>query len=264
MDDTIRFNQERWEELASAKVIFSRPWLDLDETVARERVDPEEVFGKIRGKDVLCLAGGGGQQSAAFGLLGARVTVFDFSQTQLQRDRETAVYYGIEINTVQGDMRNLSTLPKSSFDIVWHGHSLNFVPDALQVFTEVSRVLRQDGIYRLSCHNPYLHGVCEDNWNGEGYLLHLPYVEGELRYADSAWDVDDGEGGSKRIEGPKEFRHSLSTLINGLLGQGFLLLRVSEETRQNPEAEPGSWEHFSGVTAPYVTFWLRYLSELPT
>jgi hypothetical protein len=30
MDDIARYNKERWEELAKANVIFSRPWLDLD------------------------------------------------------------------------------------------------------------------------------------------------------------------------------------------------------------------------------------------
>lgn len=258
MDETIRFNQERWEELAASNVIFSRPWLDLNETVARTRVDPENILGEIAGKDVLCLAGGGGQQSVAFALLGARVTVFDFSQMQLRRDCEAAAHYGVQVKTFQGDMRDLSIFADNSFDIVWHAHSLNFVPDALRVFAEVARVLRRDGMYRLSCHNPYLHGVCEDNWNGQGYLLHLPYIDGEVQYTDTAWDVEDGSGNNKRVEGPKEFRHTLSTLLNGLIGEGFIILRVSEETQQNPNATPGSWEHFSTVTAPYIALWLRY------
>ena len=46
-----------------------------------------ELIDKIAGKGVLCLAGGGGQQSAAFALLGAKVTVLDFSETQLERDK---------------------------------------------------------------------------------------------------------------------------------------------------------------------------------
>ena len=40
--------------------------------------------------DVLCLAAGGGQQSVAFALLGANVTVFDLSETQLEHDRLAA------------------------------------------------------------------------------------------------------------------------------------------------------------------------------
>ena len=50
---------------------------DLDERKARERINPYGVLKEVAGKDVLCLASGGGQQSAAFGVLGARVTVFE-------------------------------------------------------------------------------------------------------------------------------------------------------------------------------------------
>ena len=88
MDDIARYNKERWEELARANVGFSRPYLDLDLTSAREAVDPEGMIDTFAGKDVLCLAGGGGQQSAAFALLGAKVTVLDLCETQLERDRE--------------------------------------------------------------------------------------------------------------------------------------------------------------------------------
>ena len=136
MDELARYNKERWEELAEAGVIYSRPKLDLDAASARAMVDPEGKLGETAGRDVLCLAGGGGQQSAAFGLLGARVTVFDLCETQLQRDREAAAHYGHEVRTVQGDMRDLSCFAAESFDVVWHAHSLTFVPDAGRVFDE--------------------------------------------------------------------------------------------------------------------------------
>jgi 2-polyprenyl-3-methyl-5-hydroxy-6-metoxy-1,4-benzoquinol methylase/uncharacterized damage-inducible protein DinB len=264
MDEIVEYNKERWEELAAANVEFSRPWLDLDMGSARAKVDPENVLKgmEIAGKDVLCLAGGGGQQSSAFAMLGAHVTVFDLSEVQLQRDRDTAEHYGLQVNTIQGDMRDLSMFADASFDIVWHAHSINFVPDAQTVFHEVARVLREGGFYRLSFHNPYIHGVCEQNWNGEGYLLQLPYVEGEVRYATPEWDIYDEKGARKQVKGPKEFRHTLSTSVNGLTATGFVILRVSEDTQQDLDAEPGSWAHFLTVTAPYIAFWLSYQPQI--
>jgi 2-polyprenyl-3-methyl-5-hydroxy-6-metoxy-1,4-benzoquinol methylase len=258
MDELIAYNKARWEELSGANVIFARPWLELDKTSARRNVDPEGILDKIAGKDVLCLAGGGGQQSVAFAMLGANVTILDLSETQLRKDQEATAHYGYQVRTLQGDMRDLSVLADNSFDIVWHAHSLNFIPDAHTVFAEVARVLRPGGKYRLSCHNPYIHGMCEDDWNGEGYVLRLPYVEGEVQYAIPEWDVDTGDGTVKRIAGPKEFRHTLSTLMNGLIHEGFIILRVSEDRQQNPEAEPGTWDHFAYLTVPYIAFWLTY------
>jgi len=75
MDDIARYNKERWEDLAAHNVPFSRPMLDLTEESARAYVDSRGVLGDLSDRDVLCLAGAGGQQSAAFALLGAGPTL---------------------------------------------------------------------------------------------------------------------------------------------------------------------------------------------
>ena len=90
MDELAQYNKTRWEELARSNVEFSRPWLDLDGSSARIKVDPYGMMKEIGGNQVLCLSSGGGQQSAAFGLLGAQVTIFDLSETQLERDHLAA------------------------------------------------------------------------------------------------------------------------------------------------------------------------------
>ena len=261
MDDTARYNRERWEELARAGVGYSRPRLDLDAESARRCVDPEGLLGRLRGRRVLCLAGGGGQQSAAFALLGARVTVLDLSPTQLERDREAARHYGVSVRTVEGDMRDLSAFADRSFDVVWHAHSLNFVPDAPRVLSEVARVLRRGGRYRLFSTNPFVHGAW-DRWNGSGYLLEQPYVDGaRVHYDDPHWDVEQPDGSVRRIPGPHEFRHSLSTIANTLVREGFVILGV-RETRTDPPGpagagnatlRPGSWEHFTSIAPPYLS-----------
>ena len=263
MDEVARYNHERWEELAKANVTYSRPWLDLEKDSARARVDPGGMMGEVAGKDVLCLAASGGQQSAAFALMGAAVTVLDFSQTQLDRDRETAAHYNVQVRTVQGDMRDLSCLDEGIFDIVWHAHSLNFVPDARLVFRQVSRVLRVGGLYRVHCANPFVHSRFDAKWNGQGYPLNQPYIDGaEVVPDDPYWDVDRGDGTRKRVRGPKEFRHSLNTLVNGLIEQDFVILDGSEETGGNPHAEPGSWEHFKSIAPPYLIFWACYRPDV--
>src|SRR5688572_9108014 len=176
MDDVIGYNKARWEALAQARVSFSRPFLDLTPETARQVVDPQGVMGEVAGKDVLCLAGGGGQQSVAFGLLGARVTIFDLTETQLQRDREAAAHYGLEVQTVQGDMRDMSCFEDRCFDIIWHAFSISFVPDPRPVFAEVARLIRPGGLYRLEFPNPFVVGLSE-RWNGAGYLLARPYLD---------------------------------------------------------------------------------------
>jgi ubiquinone/menaquinone biosynthesis C-methylase UbiE len=153
VDEIALYNRDRWDELVRAGVRYSRPYLELDSNMARQRYDRYGIIGDVRGKRVLCLAGGGGQQSAAFGLLGANVSVLDITEAQLEKDREAAAHYGFQTETVQGDMRDLSHFADDSFDVVYQSYSINFVPDADTVLDEVARVTRADGIYFLGCAN---------------------------------------------------------------------------------------------------------------
>ena len=261
MDLITRYNQERWEAWAQANVPYSRPILDLTPASARELVDPAHVMGEVGGRRVLCLTASGGQQSAAFGLLGAQVSVLDFSATQLQRDRATAAHYGLAVETVQGDMRDLSHFADATFDIVWHAHSIGFIPDIEPVFNEVARVLRPGGLYHLAYHNPYAHGL--GGWDGKGYPMWRPYIEGsEVDSPDMNWDIENPDGSITRVEGPHEFRHTLSALVNGLTRRGFIILGLWEETSQDLQAQPDTWEHFKLVAAPYHSMWMLYRPDI--
>ncbi|HEX6552474.1 MAG TPA: class I SAM-dependent methyltransferase [Ktedonobacteraceae bacterium] len=104
MDEIAHYQSKRWKALAEANALFTRPFFHLTAAEAAEQLDPERRLGELTGKNVLCLAGGGGKQSAMFALLGAQVTVLDLSQEQLQRDRQAARHYSLSLETVQGDM----------------------------------------------------------------------------------------------------------------------------------------------------------------
>jgi SAM-dependent methyltransferase len=257
MDDIAKYNSDRWNALARSRAIFTRPWLDLTPDDAQRRFETELRLGELAGKDVLCLAGGGGQQSAAMGLLGARVTVVDLSEAQLERSREAAAHYGHPVTTLQGDMRDLSRLGTAGFDVVFHPYSINFVPDAIAVFAQVARVLRPGGLYHFNCANPFFLGVQAGDWDGTGYPLNRPYVQGdEITSADEPW-VFRGELPSETINRLKEFRHTLSTLVNGLVDEGFSIRHVAEQTLGDPDATaaPGTTDHFSAIAPPWLAFW---------
>ena len=251
-DEIATFNRERWNELALAGVEYSIPALELDEKSARRMVDEEGMLGEVRGKRVLCLAAGGGQQTAAFALLGAEVTVLDISEVQLQRDSSTAKHYGLTVRTEFGDMRDLTRFSDASFDFVWQAHSINFVPDARRVFAEVSRVLDVSGLYRLQFTNPFIHGTWEESWTGKGYMLAGPYANGEI-ISEEAWTFRDANGGQRKVARPREFRHTLGTIMNGLIVAGMQILGLWEDSGNDKNAVPGSWEHFKRYGAPWIT-----------
>jgi SAM-dependent methyltransferase len=264
MDEIARYNIERWKALVDTEAVFTRPEMHLDSTLAQALLDPERRLGDVVGKAVLCLACGGGQQSVAFALLGAHVTVVDLSDAQLQRDREAAAHYGLDITVLQGDMRDLSDLGAASFDIVYHPYALGFVPDVQVVFAQVARLLRPGGCYYFMCANPFVLGLGPQDWNGVGYTLKHSYSNGtELRIDDPAW-VYDRSRAKLAIPPSREFRHTLSALVRGLVAHGFVIVHLSDDFgfTPDPEAEGGTWAHLLSVAPPWVGFWTWYRPDV--
>ena len=77
------------------------------------------------------------------------------------------------------------------------------------------------------------------------------------------WTFTGPDGSRRRVRGPREFRHSMETLLNGPIELGFRLLQMSEYTLSDPEEElePGTWKHFQSVAPPYLGFWWAYEPE---
>ncbi|MBI5094127.1 MAG: class I SAM-dependent methyltransferase [Candidatus Hydrogenedentes bacterium] len=240
-DEVAVANRRLWEEEVRKGCGYTVPWLDIDVSLLRRFAEgklsilpepmtgifPFSILADVEGKDVLCLAAGGGQQSAVFSLMGARVTVVDLAEGQLEGDRKAAQHYGYHVTTCHADMRDLSCLNDDSFDLVFQANSMAYVPDVRVVYSEVARVLRRGGIYRVDCSNPANTFV---KWNGAAYSITAPYSETTLR----------------REDGGIEFRHYIDDVFNGLLDSGFSIQRVHEEvfSRQTDcGAVAGSWHH---------------------
>jgi SAM-dependent methyltransferase len=249
-DEIAAANKQHWERMVKESCGFTRPWLNLNRNLLRQyvagqlgpvpapllEVYPVNVLANIEGKEVLCLAAGGGQQSAVFGLLGARVTVVDWVEGQLEGDVAAAAHYGYAVTTVCADMRNLSCVGEGVFDLVYQAPSMAYVPDVHLVYAEIFRVLKPRGIYRVCFTNPATEFVDWDSWDGEGYRITKPYSDRIQPYG------EDGEAGSI------QFRHHMADIFNGLIEQGFSIQQVQDSpqyfVQQNAEAEPGSWGHW--------------------
>ena len=263
METIIQENRERWNALANANVSHSQPYLEYTREQAEEYLYGNRILSNVEGQQVLLLAGGGGQESVPFSLLGAQVTVYDLSEVQLSRDQQAAQHYGYQVKTIQGDMRDLAIFAEDQFDIVWHSCSINYVPLVEPVIREVARVLKPHGVYSLCFDNPFTLPLMmetmgeADNWNGEGYVLKGLYNDGEdlsLRYP--VWSVEQPDGSVVKLDFPHHYRHNLSTMLNTLAQHDFHLLRLTEcmTPRENPE--PNSWAYFIQAIVPLLsTFW---------
>ena len=205
------------------------------------------MLADIRGMEVLCLAGGGGQQSALCSLLGAKVTVLDLTPEQLRRDQVAAQHYGYEVETIQGDMRDLSVLEGRTFDRVIQPISTLYVPDLSELFAGVARVLKSGGLYYADFCYPRLYMVEDLGWDGNGYLLRFsqPHKRGAVLETEPDGLMNFTEGVSYG-----EFNHLLSDIVNGLISEGLMVKGIWDDdplAKDFNELEPGSDEHRDAI-----------------
>lgn len=212
----------------------------------------------VAGQNVLCLAGGGGQQSAVFSLLGANVTVLDLTPEQLESDQKAARHYGYTVTTIQGDMRNLSALPNPEFARVYQPISTLFVPDLREVYAGVARVLKPGGLYFADYAVPLLYMAENRGWDGTGYVLHItePYLRGAIL------EAEDGKLNFKKGKSSSEFHHLLSDIINGLVEKGLMIRGLWENPRPDSglplaQLEPGK----EGHAERFMPFGLSVIAE---
>jgi len=182
------------------------------------------------GRDVLCLASGGGQQGPILAAVGARVTVLDNSPRQLAQDRLVAEREGLALATVEGDMADLSTFADQSFDLIVHPVSNSFVPDVRPVWREAFRVLRPDGALLSGFTNPMTYLFDETLARRTGVLQ----VVHALPYADPVSLSEDEKARYAREGAPFEFSHTLEDQIGGQIDAGFVIAGLYED-RYGPE-----------------------------
>lgn len=228
-------NREAWNHCVDTAYIWTVPARPEQIAAARQgkveiiltptRPVPADWLGSLPGKDVLCLASGGGQQGPLLAAAGANVTVFDNSPRQLDQDRFVAQRDGLQLATVEGDMRDLSAFDAESFDLVVHPISNIFVPDILPVWREAFRVLRRGGSLLSGITSPFVYLFDYDEVEKTGQLVvrhKLPYSDVDLRTPEERRHML--ERGA-----PLEFSHTLEEQIGGQIQAGFVLTGFYED-----------------------------------
>ena len=237
--DVRAYNREKWDGQVKQGNIWTIPvspeaiqaarrgeWSIL---LTEQRPVPREWFpNDLHGVDILCLASGGGQQGPILAAAGANVTVFDNSPMQLAQDRMVAEREKLVLNTVEGDMRDLSAFQAGSFDLVFHPVSNVFCPEVLPVWREAYRVLRPGGVLLAGFDNPIVH-IFDGPLAEKGiFEVKYPLPFDPTRLSEDELRHEFGD------EWPLEFSHSLEEQIGGQLEAGFLLTGLYEDRRDYP------------------------------
>lgn len=179
---------------------------------------PHEWFGKLRGKKLLGLASGGGQQMPIFTALGADCTVLDYSERMLEQERIVAAREGYDIDIVRADMSKRLPFEDESFDIIFHPVSNVYVEDVMHVWHECYRVLRKGGVL-IAGLDIGINFIFDEN---EKEIVNtLPF--NPLKNPDQMRQLQEADDGV-------QFSHTLEEQIDGQLRVGFTLTNLYEDT----------------------------------
>ena len=232
--DIVEYNRAAWNRQSLGDCRWCQPVGSAEIQAARlgtwsviltpNKSVPPAWFGKLKGKKVLCLASGGGQQAPILAAAGADVTSFDNSDEQLAKDRLLAETESLVLKAVRGDMADLSVFANESFDLIFHPVSNVYAESLKPVWKECFRVLRWNGSLLSGFMNPVFFLFDHDEMAKTGKLevkYSLPYSD--LRSL-SAESLDQVTG--KRAY---EFGHTLEDQIGGQLAAGFVICDFYED-----------------------------------
>lgn len=216
--------QDRWTIPVTPEVIAAARSGEWNIVLTPHRPVPRSWFPELKGLPTLCLAGSGGQQAPVLAAAGADVTVLDNSPRQLAQDRLVAEREGLQIETVEGDMRDLGVFADESFGLIVHPCSNSFVPDILPVWSEAARVLRPGGVLLTGFINPTLF-IFDDELIEKGELQ----VRHRLPYSDTESITDEERNRLIEAGQPFIFSHSIEEQIGGQIDAGLLIAGLYED-----------------------------------
>lgn len=253
----LQSNQHCYDQLVAADAALCRPASDAELADPLGTLDPIGwLGGDVRGRRLLCLAAGGGRQSAIYATAGADVTVVDLSPAMLDLDRQVARRRGLKMNLIQGSMDRLEMLADASFDIVVHPVSTCYVPDVGAVFREVARVLSAGGLYISQHKSPTsLQASHRRDATGKYRLEHAYYRQTAI----PAVAEPTAASGRLRERGAVEYLHRWEQLIGGICRSGMVIEDFIEPFHADAQAVGDSFADRACTIAPYLRIKARRL-----
>ncbi len=247
-------NRNAWDRLARNRQPLTLPATERHFQDPLNAVDGVGwLNGDISGQKILCLAAGGGKQSALCAEAGAEVTVVDISPVMLDKDRQVARERNLNIRVIEASMDDLSMLDDDQFGVVIQPVSTCYVPDIGAVYREVARVNQPEGLY-ISQHKQPASLQAELDTSRQAYVMTEPYYRaGPLPPAPAHSRI--------REHGTHEYLHRWEQLLGELCRAGFVIEDLMEPDHADRGGAPGSHGHRGCYIAPYVCIKARRLNR---
>jgi SAM-dependent methyltransferase len=226
--ETLELNRRGWNEISSnyqADTYISTNDVHYGPLGLGER--SLGLLGDVRGKRVIEIGCGGGQNAIVLAKWGATVSGIDPSREQLDFARRLSESEGVKIRLEEGIAEDLGTFPDGRFDIALSSYAFDYVTDLDLALREAHRVLDNGGILVFCLSHPWFQAV---GW----YLVGDEEAPDIGDYSSwpkvDEWDWTYPDGTSARMR--DNFR-TLAQIVNGVIDAGFSVERMVEQAYED-------------------------------
>lgn len=190
-----------------------------------------EKFGEVKGKKIANLMGSNGTKAVALALLGAEVTLFDFSEDSRNYALALADKAGVNINYV---LNNVVDLPEQEltgdYDIVFCEIGiLHYFTVLKPLFTTVYQLLNKDGVFVLRDFHPVSNKLITSKGTTAKIRKHKvtgDYFDTELVESDISFSKYAEEEETMKVYLRK---WNLGEIITAVAGTGLVIQSLDEE-----------------------------------
>ena len=241
MDPRIEINRRNWNERTPIHAASDGYNVEGFKAGRITLTDIEiDEMGSVTGKSLLHLQCHFGMDTMSWARLGATATGVDLSDASIELANELNTEVGLGVRFIRSNVYDLPELLDEEFDIVYTGlGALCWLPDMTGWARIIARFLKPGGIFYMLDEHPA--GRVFDS---------VSTVDGtddlELRYPyfpDPQGFLDEGErntyAGTSPITTPVyEWQHSMSEIVNALIGVGLKLEFIHEFPFSFFQAQP--------------------------
>lgn len=230
-------NQEAWNNESYDAWVnrFGEP----NEVAQRISKDPTKListiysnFGQVEGKKIMNLMGSNGTKAVSLAMLGADVTVVDFSEGNKQYAMDLARAAGVSIEYIVSDVLKLSDQHLTGdYDIVFAEMGiLHYFSDLAPFMNIIYKLLKKDGIFVIRDFHPLTTKLITSRGSTAKVRKHKvtgDYFDTSLKEKEVALSkyLEDREASQKvylRM-------WNLGEVVTGIAGSGLIIQSLVEE-----------------------------------
>ncbi len=197
-----------------------------------------DVFAEVKGKKILNMMGSNGTKAVALAVLGAEVTIVDFSEENRRYALDVAASAGVKINYIQSDILKIRDyVDNRTFDIVLAEMGIIHYFTDLNPFMKIAfDMLNNEGLFILKDFHPVSTKLI--SYRGSTAKIRKYKITGDY-FDKSIEKVEVAYGKHLDSMEIKQFvyirKWTLGEIVTSMAEEGLIIRSLKEEPNQSSE-----------------------------